>query len=91
MLALELERAAIAGTAVEDMRSIALSRELAHHLRALLRDVICGHLRPDLLVHADELLMAPADGEEQIERSGREPVLASRGILLDQAEHEQRV
>jgi hypothetical protein len=68
-LALELERAAIAGTAIEDVRSLVLSRELAHHLRALLRDVICGHLHPDLLTHADELLTAPAEGELQ------EPVL----------------
>jgi hypothetical protein len=59
--ALALERAAVAGTALEDMRAIALTRELAYHLRALLRDVICGHLRPDLVSLADELLVARQD------------------------------
>ncbi len=57
--ALALERAAIAGTAVQDARSTALAREIAGHLRALLRDVLCGHLRPDLAALADELLAAP--------------------------------
>jgi hypothetical protein len=57
--ALALERAAIAGTAVQDARSTALAREIAGHLRALLRDVLCGHLRPDLTALADELLAAP--------------------------------
>ncbi|HSZ70083.1 MAG TPA: hypothetical protein VK756_06960 [Solirubrobacteraceae bacterium] len=33
-----------------------LVRELAEHLRALLRDVICGHLEPDLVALADELI-----------------------------------
>ena len=58
--ALALERAAIAGTAVPDARSTALVREVAGHLGALLRDVICGHLRPELAALADELLAAPA-------------------------------
>jgi hypothetical protein len=57
--ALALERAAIAGTAVPDARSTALVREVAGHLGALLRDVICGHLRPELAALADELLAAP--------------------------------
>jgi hypothetical protein len=42
---------------------LALARELAGHLGALLRDVICGHLAPDLAGLADELLAAPAEGE----------------------------
>jgi hypothetical protein len=36
-----------------------LARELSAHLRALLRDVICGHLAPDLVSLADELLAGP--------------------------------
>ena len=35
-----------------------LATELADHLRALLRDVICGHLDGDLVGLADELLAA---------------------------------
>ncbi|MCW3017937.1 MAG: hypothetical protein JWN10_245, partial [Solirubrobacterales bacterium] len=38
----------------------ALARDMADHLRALLRDVICGHLDPDLVTLADRLLLEPA-------------------------------
>jgi hypothetical protein len=66
------ERAAIAGTA--DRRAArALAKDVADHLRALLRDVICGHLAPDLAAIADELLEASADFEEDLE-TGEEPV-----------------
>ena len=34
----------------------ALVDELARHLRALLRDVVCGHLDDDLVAVADALL-----------------------------------
>ena len=47
----------IAGTAGEHAPPGSRSREdVADHLRALLRDVICGHLDPDLAALADELL-----------------------------------
>ena len=36
----------IAGTAAERAAGVALARDVADHLRALLRDVICGHLTP---------------------------------------------
>jgi hypothetical protein len=58
--AIALERAVIAGTATPSAGSEALAVELADHLRALLRDVICGHLSPDLVGLADELLLAEA-------------------------------
>jgi hypothetical protein len=51
-----LERAMIAGTAEERAAGLALARDVADHLRALLRDVICGHLDSNLVVLADELL-----------------------------------
>jgi hypothetical protein len=60
--AIELERAyridaqACAGAACEE-----LAREISGHLRALLRDVICGHLRGDLAGLADELAVATAE------------------------------
>ena len=41
-----------------------LADAIADHLRALLRDVICGHLEEDLAALADEILLerdAPAD------------------------------
>jgi hypothetical protein len=58
-----LERAAIAGTAEEHTAGLNLAREVADHLRALLRDVICGHLDPNLVALADELLATPEPAE----------------------------
>jgi hypothetical protein len=55
----KLERAVIAGAAAERAAGLAIARDLADHLRALLRDVICGHLTPDLVRLADELLAPP--------------------------------
>jgi hypothetical protein len=55
MQAIALERAEIAGGAVPDAGSEALCKDLADHLRALLRDVICGHLDADLVTLADRL------------------------------------
>ena len=63
LAALALERAAIAGTAARGAGNVALAAGIADHLRALLRDVICGHLEPDLVSLADEILLervAPA-------------------------------
>jgi hypothetical protein len=54
--AIALERSLIAGTATKDAASQGLAEDVANHLRSLLRDVICGHLDPDLAVIADELL-----------------------------------
>ena len=64
--AVALEREAITGSVYRRRRSRKkgtgagaeqqLMEEVAHHLRALLRDVICGHLPPDLTALADELL-----------------------------------
>jgi hypothetical protein len=63
--AVALERAAIAGTAQRNAAGRALATDVADHLRALLRDVICGHLAPDLAAVADELLDAAEDAELQ--------------------------
>jgi hypothetical protein len=62
----KLERAVIAGTAAERTAGVAIARDVADHLRALLRDVICGHLTPDLARLADELLAGPLapEGEQ---------------------------
>jgi hypothetical protein len=57
--AISLERALIAGLAPAGPGADALVDELADHLRALLRDVVCGHLDPDLVGVADELLTPP--------------------------------
>ncbi len=59
--AIALEQAVIAGTAVEHAATEALASDMADHLRALLRDVICGHLDPDLAALANEILLEPQD------------------------------
>jgi hypothetical protein len=64
--ACELERAAVAGAAIEHAGGQALASEVADHLRAVLRDVICGHLTADLVALADELLLESLQsGEEE--------------------------
>jgi hypothetical protein len=54
--AISLERAVIAGLAPAQDGADALVDDIAEHLRAILRDVLCGHLAPDLRGLADELL-----------------------------------
>jgi hypothetical protein len=56
-----LERAAIAGTAPAEPGMDALVEELCEHLRALLRDVLCGHLDADLRAVADTIVADTAD------------------------------
>jgi len=58
--AISLERAVIAGLAPASPGVDALVDELAEHLRAILRDVICGHLDPDVRRLADELVAEAA-------------------------------
>jgi len=65
--AIALERSVIDGTTKAGARDRGVAEDLAEHLRALLRDVICGHLAPDLVGLADELLLAD---EETLGSSG---------------------
>jgi hypothetical protein len=58
--AVTLERTIVAGLAHPDADADALVEEIAGHLRALLRDVVCGHLDSDLRALADELLAEAA-------------------------------
>jgi len=54
--AISLERAVIVGVAPGRAGADALVDELAEHLRAILRDAVCGHLDADLCSVADGLL-----------------------------------
>jgi hypothetical protein len=54
--AISLERAVIAGLAPAEPGVDTLVEEVAENLRALLRDMICGHLDLDVRSVADELL-----------------------------------
>jgi hypothetical protein len=62
--AISLERAAVAGLVRPEPDVEELIGELGANLRAMLRDVLCGHLEPALRRVADELLAEapePAD------------------------------
>ncbi|MGI8629522.1 MAG: hypothetical protein ACR2LV_05090 [Solirubrobacteraceae bacterium] len=61
--AVSLERAVIAGLAPAEPGVDGLVDELAEHLRALLRDALCGHLDADLRGVADDLLAQAASAE----------------------------
>jgi len=54
--AISLERAVVAGVAPAEGGADRLVDELSEHLRALLRDTLCGHLDHDLVGVADDLL-----------------------------------
>lgn len=54
--AISLERAVVAGLGQTEAGADALVEELGENLRALLRDMICGHLELDVRRLADELL-----------------------------------
>ena len=65
--AIELERAVITGMGdVPDRRGSieALVDELSGHLRAILRDALCGHLEADLCTVADDLLAEAVRDDE---------------------------
>jgi hypothetical protein len=58
--AISLEREVITGLAAAPTGVNSLVEELAEHLRAILRDALCGHLDADLRTMADELLAEAA-------------------------------
>ncbi len=58
--AVSLEHAVMTGLAPAGTGLDALVEELAEHLRAILRDALCGHLDADLSAVADELLAEAA-------------------------------
>jgi hypothetical protein len=80
--AVGLERAVIAGTLSEGSAGSSLAGDVADHLRALLRDVICGHLDGDLAGLADEILIEasePQSGESRAAEHSAEEVLGDPG------------
>ncbi len=77
--AIALERHAISGVAKERASAINLARELSDHLRALLRDVVCGHLPAELSSLADELLLGGAEADAEAAAHCGEPGKGVRG------------
>ena len=57
--AIALERELVAGFELSDPVAVELIDELCGYLRALLRDIVCGHLGSDLAAVADALLIEP--------------------------------
>ncbi len=55
-LAISLENSAVTGMAGEDDESAQQVAEVGEHLRALLRDTVCGHLQSDLVGVAESVL-----------------------------------
>ncbi len=88
--ALALERAIIAGTDAGHTGASALAENIADHLRALLRDVICGHLDADLVGLADEILLEELEVPEPEEHEP-EPVhvLSGEEIFGDPGEAQE--
>ena len=72
--AFSLERAAMAGSPFDpgDVEAPAIVHELERHVRALLRDVVCGYLGADLRSVADDILLASADPIEISARDTRD-------------------
>jgi hypothetical protein len=72
--AFAIERSAMSGAGIEpelgdgeEVDAATVVRELEQHVRALLRDVVCGYLAPDLRSIADDILLATADPSVEIE------------------------
>jgi len=64
--AISLERAAVAGLVRPEPDVEELISELGANLRAMLRDVLCGHLEPQLRRVADELLAEQPDAVDTL-------------------------
>jgi hypothetical protein len=67
--AISLERALMGGIAPRnDHHVLAVVDELSEHLRAVLRDALCGHLQADLCTLADDLLAEAEAGDAAASR-----------------------
>jgi hypothetical protein len=79
--AFAIERSAMGGAALDpdDPEGPAIVHEIEHHVRALLRDVVCGYLSGDLRSVADDILLAGSDPIEiQAHDTRDEPVVDLR-------------
>ncbi len=72
-----LECQAISGAVLERTSAINLAREFSDHLRALLRDVVCGHLPANLGSLADELLLAGDEAGEETSEEHKAAAVAT--------------
>lgn len=90
--ALALERSLITGAGTNRRAALAVAEEMAEHLRALLSDVICGHLEGGLAGFADELMAEaqkpeePGDGDAQSADAQAAPAEEADGVA-----HRERI
>jgi hypothetical protein len=98
--ALNLELALIAGVPIDAWSPPAgirsgreLVGEIEEHLRALLRDVVCGYLKPELASMADEILggLQPAHALEPPALHPLDPPTIHRAPAMSPPEAEPRV
>lgn len=68
-----LEIALMQGRTVDPSRTRSVALELRGHLRALLRDVACGHLPVDLVELAEQHLAHEASGDDLLALADGEP------------------
>jgi hypothetical protein len=92
--ALKLELALIAGVPIDAWAPVAgvtsgrhLVAEIEEHLRALLRDVVCGYLKPELASMSDEILLQsePIDIRARDLREDPDPVASAAAASGDTA------
>jgi hypothetical protein len=79
--AVALERSVMLGAGSPPPGSDALVLELSEHLRALLRDIVCGHLDSDVCALADELLAEAAAVGPGPAATVQEPPTVESGAL----------
>jgi hypothetical protein len=79
--AVALERSVMLGAGSPAPGSDALVLELSEHLRALLRDIVCGHLDSDVCALADELLAEAAAVGPGPAATVQEPATVESGAL----------
>jgi hypothetical protein len=91
--ALNLELALIDGVPIDAWAPPAgirsgreLIAEIEEHLRALLRDVVCGYLKPELASMADEILLGSQPNQGQAHEM-REPVSVPISVHPEPAMH----
>ncbi len=84
---LALERDVIVGAAKVHAGLQELARDMSDHLRALLRDVICGHLDQNLVALADQLLLNEANAAaDAAAANAAEPEVAETALQQSSAE-----
>jgi hypothetical protein len=71
--AISIERSVTAGIALDEPEIAGIADDIGRHLRAILRDVICGHLDSDVRSLADRLIAEASHQQAPAARSDAKP------------------